>query len=154
MAHYPKGIAIDINGRRLEKQRSRTPLQAPLEIRLLRRRKPSAVGYLWRADNALAEDQRGLAISTFGKVIRRGWDWLGMTPTTPERIAGLIEVPELAACLTLNKGAFIRSGARRATYIAFRKAIQQAVPHQLPAWGDAPPPDKQAPPPEQPPLPR
>ena len=80
-AHYAKGIAIDINGRRLEKQRSRAPLEAPLEIRLLRRRKPSAVGYLWREDNSLAEGQRGLAISTFGKVIRRGWDWLGMTPT-------------------------------------------------------------------------
>ena len=153
-AHYAKGIAIDVNGRRLEKQRSRAPLQAPLEIRLLRRRKPSAVGYLWRADSALAEDQRGLAISTFGKVIRRGWDWLGMTPTTPERIAGLIEVPELAACLTLNKGDFIRSGARGATYLAFRKAIQQAVAQQLAAWGDAPPADEQAPPREVRPLQR
>jgi hypothetical protein len=153
-AHYAKGIGIDINGRRLEKQRSRAPLQAPLEIRLLRRRKPSAVGYLWRADNALAEDQRGLAISTFGKVIRRGWDWLGMTPSTPERIAGLIEVPELAACLTLNKGDFIRSGARGATYLAFRKAIQQAVAQQLAAWGDAPPADEQAPPREVRPLQR
>ena len=153
-AHYAKGIAVDVNGRRLEKYRSRAPLQAPLEIRLLRRRKPSAVGYLWRADSALAEDQRGLAISTFGKVIRRGWDWLGMTPTTPERIAGLIEVPELAACLTLNKGDFIRSGARGATYLAFRKAIQQAVAQQLAAWGDAPPADEQAPPREVRPLQR
>ena len=36
-----------------------------------------------------------------------------MTPTTPERIAGLIEVPELAACLTLNKGDFIRTRRAR-----------------------------------------
>ena len=153
-AHYPKGIAVDVNGNRLASQRSNAPLQAPLEIRLMRKRKPSALGYLIRQDHALAEDRRGLAISTYGKVIRRGWDWLGMTPTAPERIAGLIEVPELAACLTLNKGDFIRTGARGATYLAFRKAIQQAVAKQLAEWGDAPPASDQAPPREVRPLQR
>jgi hypothetical protein len=153
-AHYPKGIAIQVNGRRLERQRALAPLQATLEIRLLRKRKPSALGYLMRKDVVLPDDQRGLAISTFGKVIRRGWDWLGMTPAAPERIGGLIEVPELAACLTLNKGDFIRTGARGATYLAFRKAIQEAVARQLAAWGDAPPSSEQAPPREVRPLQR
>jgi hypothetical protein len=153
-AHYPKGIAIQVNGRRLERQRAIAPLQASLEIRLLRKRKPSALGYLVREDAALAEDQRGLAISTFGKVIRRGWDWLGMTPIAPERIGGLIEVPELAACLTLNKGDFIRTGSRGATYLAFRKAIQEAVARQLAEWGDAQPGSEQAPPREVRPLQR
>jgi hypothetical protein len=153
-AHYPKGIAIHINGRRLERRRSTAPLQAGLEIRLLRRRKPSALGYLVREGSALPEDRRGLAVSTYGKVIRRGWDWLGMTPATPERVAGLIEVPELAACLTLNKGDFIRTGPRGATYLAFRKAIQQAVAKQLAEWGDAQPSSEQAPPREVRPLQR
>jgi histidine kinase/DNA gyrase B/HSP90-like ATPase len=153
-AHYPKGIAVDVNGSRLARQRSNAPLQAPLEIRLMRKRKPSALGYLVRQDHALAEDQRGLAISTYGKVIRRGWDWLGMTPAAPERISGLIEVPELAACLTLNKGDFIRTGTRGATYLAFRKAIQQAVAKQLAEWGDAPAASDQAPPREVRPLQR
>ena len=41
--HYPKGVAIIVNGRRFGKiPPSRAPLQAPLEIRLLRKRKPSA----------------------------------------------------------------------------------------------------------------
>jgi len=137
-AHYPEGVAILVNGRRLEKQRWTAPLQGPLEIRLMRKRKPSAFGYLIREDVALPEEQRGLAISTYGKVIRRGWDWLGLTPSAPERVGGLIEVPELAACLTLNKGDFIRTGARGAAYLAFRKAIQEAVAKQLAAWGDAP----------------
>jgi hypothetical protein len=153
-AHYPKGVAIDVNGRRLQEQRSLAALQAPVEIRLLRRRKPSALGYLFRDKDVLLDDQRGLAISTFGKVIRRGWDWLGMTPSAPERIGGLIEVPELAACLTLNKGDFIRTGARGATYLGFRKAIQQAVAKRLAEWGDAPPADEQAPPREVRPLQR
>jgi histidine kinase/DNA gyrase B/HSP90-like ATPase len=150
--HYTKGVTIDVNGRRLARQRDLAPLQASLEIRLLRKRKPSALGYLFRADNALAEDQRGLAISTFGKVIRRGWDWLGMTPNAAERIGGLIEVPGLAACLTLNKGDFIRTGVRGATYLGFRKAIQQAVSRQLSEWGDVQPVSEQAPPREVGPL--
>jgi hypothetical protein len=153
-AHYHEGIAIDINGHRLERRRSNAPLQAPLEIRLLRKRKPSALGYLMRVDRALAEDQRGLAISTYGKVIRRGWEWLGLTPAAPERIGGVIEVPELAACLTLNKGDFIRTGSRGATYLAFRKAIQQAVARQLADWGDTQPVNDQAPPREVRPLQR
>jgi hypothetical protein len=153
-AHYPKSIVIDVNGTRLTRQRSDAPLQAPLEIRLMRKRKPSALGYLVRQDHALAENQRGLAISTYGKVIRRGWDWLGMTPAAPERICGLIEVPDLSACLTLNKGDFIRTGPRGATYLAFRKAIQQGVAQQLAEWGDAPAASDQAPPREVRPLQR
>ena len=153
-AHYPKGVAIEINRRSLERQRWSGPLSAPLEIRLMRRRKPSALGYLIRDDRPLAEERRGLAISTYGKVIRRGWDWLGVTPSAPECIGGLIEVPELAACLTLNKGDFIRAGARGATYLGFRKAIQEVVGKQLAAWGDGRGTEHEAPPREVRPLKR
>ena len=75
-------------------------------------------------------------MSTLGKVTKRGWDWLGITPSAPERIGGLIEVPALAECLTLNKSDFIRTGARGAVYLAYRKAMQEAVSRQLAAWGD------------------
>jgi len=126
-AYYPASVAIDVNGRRLEKQRWTAPHLGRLEIRLMRKRKPCAFGYLIRDDATLPEEQRGLAISTYGKVIRRGWDWLGLTPAAPERVGGLIEVPELAGSLTLNKGDFIRTGARGAAYLAYRKAIQEAV---------------------------
>jgi hypothetical protein len=87
---------------------------------------------------------RGIAVSTFGKVIRRGWDWLALAPAAAERIGGLIEVPALAECLTLNKSDFIRAGARGATYLAYRKAIQEAVSRQLGEWGDAGKPIEQA----------
>ncbi len=153
-AHYAGGVTLVINGRPLEKQPWSAPLQAPLEIRLFRKRKPSALGYLVREDLPLAEERRGLAISTFGKVIKRGWDWIGMTPSTPERVGGLIEVPPLAASLTLNKGDFIRSGARGAAYLAFRKELQKAVAKQLAAWGDARASDEEAPPRELRPLQR
>ena len=135
-SQYPAGIAFEVNGRQLERHPAPAPDQAPLAIRLARRRKPSALGYLSRHTAPLPEDQRGVAISTLGKVIKRGWDWLGMTPALPEQINGLIEVPDLAASLTLNKGDFIRTGTRGAVYLAFRKAIQEAVSRQLDAWGD------------------
>ncbi len=76
-----------------------------------------------------------MAISTLGKVIKRGWDWLGVTSLQAERINGLIEVPDLAASLTLNKGDFIRTGSRGAVYLAYRKAIQEAVSRQLEKLG-------------------
>ncbi len=153
-AHYTGGVTLSINGRELEKQPWRAPLQAPLEIRLFRKRKPSALGYLVREDFALPEERRGLAISTYGKVIKRGWDWIGMTPSVPERVGGLIEVPQLAASLTLNKGDFIRTGARGAAYLAFRKELQKAVAKQLAAWGDARESTEEAPPREVRPLQR
>jgi len=142
--HYPQGIQISVNGRRLEQQAWQGPETAPLAIRLVRKRKPSAVGYLVRHHAPLPEEGRGLGVSTFGKLIKRGWDWLGVTPQTPERIGGLIEVPALAACLTLNKGDFIRVGPRGAAYLSYRKAIQEAISRQLTAWGDAREPTEEA----------
>lgn len=145
-AHYPQGVTFEINGVDLPPQRFEAPLRAPLEIRLARKRKPSAVGYLVRTGNPLPDDLQGLAISTFGKVIKSGWDWLGITPQAREHISGLIEVPGLAASLTLNKGDFIRVGARGATYLAYRKAIQEAVQRQLSEWGVVDSPVEETPP--------
>jgi hypothetical protein len=135
--HYPAGVRFVVAGEPLARG---TPAgeRAPIAVRLGRKRKPAAVGYLLRADAPLGEDERGVAVSTLGKVIKRGWDWLGLTPATPERVAGIVEVPGLAACLTLNKADFIRTGPRGAAYLAYRKALQEAVARQLAAWGDVP----------------
>src|SRR4029078_12247807 len=98
---------------------------------------PSATGFIER--NTLPPpDREGIAISTFGKVIKHGWHCLGLTPAARAHVSGLIEVPDLAACLTLSKNDFIRTGSRGASYLAYRKAIQEVVSRQLAAWGDAP----------------
>lgn len=136
-AHYPAGVTFELNGRALEQRPCRAPEVAKLAVCLARKRKPSAVGYLMRTGLPLPEDQRGVAISTFGKVIKRGWDWLGITPSAPDLVGGVIEAPALAAALTLNKGDFVRVGARGALYLGYRKAIQQAVSQQLAFWGEA-----------------
>jgi hypothetical protein len=136
LPHYPRGVSFEVNGRPLARSRREAAETAPLEVRLARRRKPSAVGWLVRDGASLPESQRGVAVSTFGKVIKQGWDWLALAPASADRVAGLMEVPALAECLTLNKADFIRSGPRGATYLAYRKAIQEAVSAQLERWGD------------------
>ena len=128
-------LAIDVDGRQLATVDRGRSERAPIAIRLGRRRTPSARGHVERT-GVVPADRDGIAISTFGKVIKRGWDWLGLTPAAHGRITGMIEAPDLAACLTLSKNDFIRSGARGATYLAYRKALQEVVSRQLAAWGD------------------
>lgn len=133
--HYPRGITIDVDGREVTPSSRPGTERVALAIRLGRRRTPSVVGFIERHPS-LPPDRDGIAISTFGKVIKRGWDWLGVAPAVPGRITGLIEAPDLAACLTLSKSDFVRTGTRGATYLAYRKAIQEVVSRQLAAWGD------------------
>jgi hypothetical protein len=141
---YPAGFTIVVNGHPVVGPIRGAPRHA-IGIRVGRQRKPSGVGYIARHEDPLPEPERGLAISTLGKVIRRGWDWLGITPAAPDRIEGLIEVPALAEALTLNKGDFLRTGQRGALFLSYRKAVQEAVTAQLAEWGSEPPPVKRAP---------
>ncbi|HEV2104768.1 MAG TPA: ATP-binding protein [Candidatus Eisenbacteria bacterium] len=136
--HYRHPIGFEVNGMALGPEPGPEGEHVPLGLRFARKRKPSAVGWLLRSPAPLPEAQRGLAISTLGKVIRRGWDWLGLAAHAPDRIGGLVEVPALADCLILNKADFVRTGARGATFLAHRKALQERVARQLEAWGDAP----------------
>ncbi len=133
--HYPDGVTFVVNGHTLE--RAGDGAATSIAARVARQRRPAALGWLRRAEDPLPEDERGVAVSTLGKVIKRGWDWIGLSPQHPDRVTGLIECPALAACLTLNKGDFVRTGARGSTYLAYRKGIQQAVATQLREWGDA-----------------
>jgi hypothetical protein len=134
-SHYPTGVRFLVNGRPLQAPRVAGE-RAPISVRLARKRRPSAQGYLVRHAEPSPEDDHGLAVSTLGKVIKRGWDWLGFAPRDAPHVSGLIEVPGLAASLTLSKADFIRSGARGALYLAYRKAIQEVVSAQLSRWGD------------------
>ncbi len=136
---YTAGVSFSIDGQTLRTPDFHDMEMAPVSFRLARKRTPSAVGYLARASAPLPEDRAGIAISTLGKVILRGWDWLGLSPAEADRVTGLIEVPGLAECLTLNKSAFLRTGARGATYLAYRKATQEAVTLQLAEWGETSP---------------
>jgi hypothetical protein len=132
---YPAGITFELNGRTLGRHTPRGD-RVTVAIKLPRKRKPSATGYLVHAGGSLPDADRGVAISTLGKVIKRGWDWLGLTPADADAIGGLIEAPALAECLTLNKADFIRTGQRGAMHLAYRKAIQEALAEPLAQWGE------------------
>jgi hypothetical protein len=134
--HYRDGVAFEVDGRKLTGAEAPRSERVPISVRLGRRRTPSASGFIERHAQ-LATDREGIAISTFGKIIKRGWDWLGLAPAAGAHITGLIEAPDLAACLTLSKNDFIRTGARGASYLAYRKAIQEVISRQLAEWGDA-----------------
>jgi len=136
VTHYPRGVRFVVNDRPLPPETWEAAERALITVRLARKRRPVALGYLVRDALPLPEERLGLAISTFGKIIKRGWDWLGITPSSPDRVGGLIEAPALAQALTLSKADFIRVGARGAIYLAYRKAIQEAVARQLAIWGD------------------
>ncbi len=132
---YADGIAFEVDGQALRLSIPPGAERVPIAIRLGRRRTPAVIGFVERRDG-LTADREGIAISTFGKIIKRGWEWVGLAPVTPSRITGLIEAPDLASCLTLSKNDFIRSGTRGATYLAYRKAIQEVLSRQLGEWGD------------------
>jgi hypothetical protein len=138
---YPEGIRFEIDGQAIAHLAAPFAERVTIPIRIGRRRLPSAIARLSRRSVAAiredVEDRDGIAVSTFGKVIKRGWDWLGLAPASPSVVSGLVEAPDLAACLTLSKNDFIRTGPRGAVYLAYRKAIQEVVSRQLIAWGDA-----------------
>lgn len=71
-ARYPRGVQLVVNGAVLEPEPAGALETAPLAIRLGRRRKPAAAGYLIRHAQPLPEDERGVAVSTHGKVIKPG----------------------------------------------------------------------------------
>lgn len=136
--HYPARVSVTVDGRAVGAAHVPCTDTMPVSIRMGRKRTASAVGYLARAAEALPPERAGVAVSTLGKVIVRGWDWLGLSPAEADRVTGVIEVPGLAECLTLNKSAFLRTGPRGASYLLYRKAIQEAVTRQLSEWGEVP----------------
>ncbi len=104
------------------------------------RRKPIGIGFLVKHTTELDESQRGVAVSTFGKVIKRGWDWLGILPRNPNYVTGVVEVPALAEILTTSKTDFLKDASSLQKYYACRKSIQSAIEPALRALGEAPAP--------------
>ncbi|MBI5303805.1 MAG: ATP-binding protein [Chloroflexi bacterium] len=101
--------------------------------------KPVGVGFIAQSEDDLPELQRGIGISAYGKVIKMGWDWTGLTPKHPTRLSGLVEVPALVEILTTNKADFLKDSNSLKKYYRYRKAIQNAVEPILHAMGESAP---------------
>ncbi|MFH1789792.1 MAG: ATP-binding protein [bacterium] len=78
----------------------------------------------------------GLTISTYGKVIKSGWEWIGLNPKSSFQLVGLVEIPTMAELLTTNKDGFLSDVSNLKKYYRFRKAIQEAVVPILRKFGE------------------
>lgn len=81
--------------------------------------------------------ESGLRISTYGKVIRGGWEWLGLPIKHPELLSGVVEIPSLSSILTTNKSDFLSDRASLKKYYDVRKSVQRAVLPILRELGEA-----------------
>jgi hypothetical protein len=94
------------------------------------------IGFLGKSKEELPEEERGLAIATYGKVIKRGWDWIGISPRNPMRLTGVVEIPQLSEILTTNKADFLKNAGSLQKYYRYRKAIQEAIEPILREFGE------------------
>lgn len=147
---YKKPIEFFINGQAiLLPENGQDELLHWFYIRQGKSRAPIGVGYLTKTQNQLnwlekmlGKNSRltslrpGLYISTFGKVIKGGWEWLGILPKNSEALAGIVEIPALAEILTTNKNDFLSDAASLKKYYKYRKAIQEAVLPILESLGE------------------
>lgn len=134
---YPSPVVISVDGARVEIEGFADASE--METFLLRvppRNKPAGIGFLTMSSQPLPEEIRGLAVSTYGKVIKTGWDWLTLAPRRPEYITGLVEVPDLATILTLNKADFMKTPGTVQKFYRYRSAIQRAVAPILERFGE------------------
>lgn len=116
-------ITVLINGELLEVPELKPEKVKQYVLRRGRSRKPYALARFELHAVALPEAMQGIAISTFGKIIRR--DWMKQHVKEFERITGIVEVPELVECLTTSKCDFRKDGTAGAKYYRFSKAAQQ-----------------------------
>lgn len=144
---YPQGIRFFVNQRALGtpeltplRGRKTFVVRASLSSNRSAKGKVVGVGFIGRSDDDLPETQYGIGISAYGKVIKRGWDWIGLTPKHPARVSGLVEVPPLVEILTTNKADFLKDAGSLKRYYRYRKAIQAALTPILRELGETVPP--------------
>ncbi len=138
---YKKPVSFFINGKKLAlPEEGQEELQHWFNVTMGKSRHPAGVGFLVKTgieptwlkkmlgQSASATSlPSGLWISTFGKVIKGGWEWVGILPKNSEQLTGLVEIPALSEILTTNKNDFLSDQNSLKKYYKFRKAIQEAV---------------------------
>ncbi len=146
---YRKGVEFLVNGELLLLPDAEQRIDNGFRVFLGRGRRPVGAGFLTKkvleqgflarlAGRAPSERQiaSGLSVSTYGKVIKTGWEWLGVMPKSAESLCGVVEVPALSELLTTNKSDFLSDAAHLRKFYRLRKAMQQAVLPVLRALGE------------------
>jgi len=126
---YKKGVEFFVNGEKVELKDFDSPeISKTLRVTIGKKGKRLVgFGYLAKSKQELPAELSGIGISTYGKVIKRGWDWLGILPKSTFQIYGMVEIPALSEILTTNKNDFLKDAASLKKYYRYRKAIQEAI---------------------------
>ncbi len=149
---YKTPISFLLNGRHiLLPESGQEAYQHWFSVHLGKARQSAGVGFLVRTGDKMGWLQKmlnqseavsslpsGLWISTFGKVIKGGWEWLGILPKNSRDLSGLVEIPGLSEILTTNKSDFLSDQNSLKKYYKFRKAVQEAVIPVLTELGENP----------------
>ena len=135
--YYPGGVRFEVDGQELKAPLDGEAERVQREIPGTRRR-PLGLARLEVSPEPLPEQRRGLAISVLGKVVKRGWEWLGLTPEHQELVSGVVELPSLVDILTTNKADFLRDAASLQRFYKVRKQAQEAVAAVLADLGELP----------------
>jgi len=136
---YKKEVEFFVNGQKIAISESSLDQSAKLFRAYVggrRTRQPAGFGYIAIHEAHQPFQHFGLAVSTYGKIIKYGWEWLGLTLKTNANLYGIVEIPGLAEILTINKMDFLRDAASLKKYYRFRKAIQEAVLPILEMFGE------------------
>jgi hypothetical protein len=147
---YKIPISFLVNGEHiLLPEHNQEELQHWFKVTVGKTRQPAGLGFLVKSGTEQGWLQKllgqsavisslpsGLWISTFGKVIKGGWEWLGVVPKNAQDLSGLVEIPGLAEVLTTSKSDFLSDANSLKKYYKFRKAVQEAVLPLLQSLGE------------------
>jgi len=134
---YKNGVSFFINNQKIELP----PIQGNQQsttfiVQMGKKDKPIGIGFLSKCKDMLREEERGVAISTYGKIIKRGWDWIQISPLNPMQLTGIVEVPQLSKILTTNKADFLKDQTSLQIFYRYRKAIQEVLIKVLKDFGE------------------
>jgi len=132
---YKKGVRFYVGSQEVKLPEG-TKKAKQFLVKLGKRKKPVGIGIVQKFITPVEEEKRGIAISTYGKVIKRGWEWIGIMPNNPTRLTGIVEVPDLSQILLSNKMDFLRDTNSLQKYYRYRKAIQKAITPVLSELGE------------------
>lgn len=124
---YKKGVEFFVQDKKIFLENSFIGNSFPFKITLGKMKRLVGFGYLIKAEKELSSDLLGISVSTYGKVIKRGWEWIGLLPKSVNYIYGLIEIPLLAEILTTTKNDFLKDSTNLKKYYRYRKAVQKAI---------------------------
>lgn len=146
---YRKGVEITVNGELLSLSEDEQRIDNGFKVYLGKGARPVGAGFLtkkvleqgWLARLAgKAPSERhissGLSVSTYGKVIKTGWEWVGIMPKSADTLCGIVEIPALSEVLTTNKSDFLTDAAHLRKFYRLRKAVQQAIMPVLRSLGE------------------